>query len=547
MSAGNRKGEAVPNSDIQIFISYARDDDKPAPDLPETKGFVTFLREMLAYEFSKLGASRPKIWRDTNRIAQGDQFEQMIEEAVAQSSILLVVLSQVWMARDFCQRELKSFAERWREEGPEGIRSRIVVVGKRYVDPDKRPSLLQHQQGFEFYSMNDPDDVGFELEFYSRGRIRDPRFETRMEQLAAYLWRKAERFAGGKAEPPQPAQPASLPPAASMDVAPQPKPASANGRTIYLAKPADDMRENYSRIGKELEGRGYVVVPNVESELPRDSSALAYIDTALAAAELSVHLVGEKPGFAPDDVKLERIVKLQLTRAAARVPAAADTSGKAQQSFRRIIWAPRLLESNNEPSDALVERDPLAVLAQFDRQLPTDKIEGDSLSKFVDFLTQHLLLIAPPIVMPDPIQADTRLYLCHSEQDAEYVGDLAEALQQRQIEIVYPAFEGSERELQSFHRQQLALCDAVALCWASAPEVWVRAHASELRDPHGLGRTKPFAYRSVVTGPPPGTRKKVKGLFPPREIDFVVDLIDKGRPSPEMLDQLVPGDPHSAS
>ena len=530
----------MPITDIQIFISYARDDDRPAPDLPESKGFVTFLREMLVYEFSKLGAARPKIWRDTNRIAQGDQFERMIEEAISQSSILLVVLSQVWMARDFCQRELRDFAERWRAEGPEGIRSRIVVVGKRYVDPDKRPSLLQHQQGFEFYSMNDPDDVGFELEFYSRGRIRDPRFETRMEQLAHYLWRKAERLAGDRSEPPQPPQ-LPVPPSGMGGIAAQAKATPVNGRVIFLAKPADDMRENYSRIAKELEGRGYRVVPPIESELPRDSSALAYIDEALGAAEFSVHLVGEKPGFAPDDVKLDRIVKLQLMRAAARVAHAAAPSGDALREFRRVIWAPRLVDAGASEEGNQTERDPLAVLAAFDRQLATDKIEGDSLSRFVDFLLQHLALSAPSARMPEPIAGDTRLYLCHSEQDAEYVGDLAEALQQRQIEIVYPAFEGSERELKNFHREQLAACDAVALCWANAPEVWVRAHASELRDPQGLGRTKPFAYRTVVAGPPPGGRKKVKGLFPPREIDFVVDLMDKGRPSPEMLDQLVPG------
>jgi hypothetical protein len=536
----------VPISDIQIFISYARDDDRPAPDLPESKGFVTFLREMLAYEFSKLGALRPKIWRDTNRISQGDQFEVMIEEAIAQSSILLVVLSQVWMAREFCQRELRSFADRWKAEGPEGIRSRIVVVAKRHVDPDKRPSLLQHQQGFEFYAMNDPDDVGFELEFYSRGRIRDPRFETRMEQLAAYLWRKAERLSGGKAEP-QATAPVTPPPPAATEAPAPAKPGVANGRTIYLAKPADDMRENYARIAKELEGRGYVVVPPVDSELPRDSTALAYIDQALQAAELSVHLVGEKPGFAPDDVKLDRIVKLQLARAGAQVPETQGQNGDGKPEFRRIVWAPRLVESAADTGGAVSGRDPLEVLANFGHQLATDKVEGDSLSKFVDFLVQHLVNTAPAIRMPQAIKADTRLYLCHSEQDIEYVGELAEALQQREIEIVYPAFEGSERELKSFHREQLAQCDAIALCWASAPEVWVRAHASELRNPEGLGRTKPFAYRSVVAGPPPGTRKRVRGLFPTREIDFVVDLADKGRPSPEMLDQLVPGGSHGAS
>jgi hypothetical protein len=367
-----------------------------------------------------------------------------------------------------------------------------------------------------------------------------------MEQLAAYLWRKAERLSGGKPEPVATQAPPAPPPTPDIGMRVEPKPA-ANGRSIYLAKPADDMREYYSRVAKELDGRGYRVVPDVESELPRDSSALPYIDTALAEAELSIHLVGEKPGFAPDDVNLDRIVKLQLARAATRADGVARTGTTGQPPFRRIVWAPRMLDNAPVQGEALVERDPLAVLATFDRQLATDKVEGDSLSKFVDFLTQHLVVTAPSAQMPEPVQADTRLYLCHSEQDSEYVGELAEALQQRQIEIVYPAFEGSERELKNFHREQLAACDAVALCWAKAPEVWVRAHASELRDPQGLGRAKPFAYRSVVAGPPPGSRKKVKGLFPPREIDFVVDLMDKERPSPDMLDKLVPGGQHGTS
>lgn len=52
-----------------------------------------------------------------------------------------------------------------------------------------------------------------------------------------------------------------------------------------------------------------------------------------------------------------------------------------------------------------------------------DKIEGDSLSKFVDFLNQHLSVIAPPrsitLTLSD-ICGDTRLFLYHSREDSQY-------------------------------------------------------------------------------------------------------------------------------
>ena len=89
--------------------------------------------------------------------------------------------------------------------------------------------------------------------------------------------------------------------------------------------------------------------------------------------------------------------------------------------------------------------------------------------------------------------------------------------------------------------KQLAQCDAVILCWASASEVWVRAQASGLRNWQELGRKQQFSYRAVVAAPPPGNRKKAgKLLFPRSDIDLVVDLSDKDIPTADLLDMLVP-------
>lgn len=507
---------------VQIFLSYARDDDARPPDSPEIKGFVSYLYDQLQYEFLG-GKPRPKIWRDTRRIAKGDLFDAVIERELAASAILLVVLSSNWIASKYCHQELQRFAEHW---GRQDVRERIVVACKRHIDPHERPALLQGQEGYRFYALDESDEVAPELEFFARGKVRDPRYVERVEELARLLLQRAEGLGGS-----------------AIELRPTPLSVLPNGRTVYLAKPAGDMREAYDRLVKELQGRGYAIVPDPKEEIPYASYAAAWIDEALTGAELSVHLLGEKPGYAPEGE--ERIVKLQLARAAARVPAAPAARAEVDRGFHRVMWAPKVLQ--DDASGPAHERDPAEVLSRFDQQLPSDKIEGDTLSKFVDFLIQHLVNTAPPAARPStPVKADTRVYLCHSPEDTEYAFDLQAALQDRHIEAVLPVFDGPEPELRSLHRKNLAECDAVALCWAAASEAWVRAHSSELRDWQGLGRTARFAYRAVVAGPPPGARKKyVKRVFPPSEIDVPLDLTDKERLLPELIDPLIPGAPQS--
>jgi hypothetical protein len=493
-----------------IFISYARDDDVSPPDRPDRKGFVTFLDESVQYEFRDLGPDRPKIWRDVKRISDGDQFTPEIETALKEASFLVVVLSPNWMASHWCNRELESFVK---YHGPDGISERIIVVGKRYIDPNKRPALLQGQTGFEFYVRNrDPDDIAGDTEFFDRGEPTDNRYWQKLKGLTAHLLKRK----------PTPPPAATYPP---------------SGRTIYVAKPASDMRVGYDRIVSELTGRGHTVVPAPLEDIPL-KSAVDVIETALSSAEISIHLLGEKTGDAPEDQP--PMVKLQLARAAARV-------GKVDGGkFHRLVWAPSLWSvpsGAGQPPQETV-RHPVDVLAKFDSQVPSDKVEGDSLSKFVDFINQHLVAIAPPR-LPSSLQAspsgEISLYLYHSPEDSDYALNLAQALQQRKLEALLPVFDGPDAEIKSFNGKQLAQCDAVILCWASASEVWVRAQASGLRNWQELGRKQQFSYRAVVAAPPPGNRKKAgKLLFPRSDIDLWIDLSDKNVPSADLLDMLVP-------
>ena len=523
-------GETVPET--QIFISYARDDDIPPPQ--GGKGFVSYLHEQLAYVFKDSGPFRPKIWRDITGIDPGDQFDPRIADAIAASAILLVVLSRNWMARPYCQRELKAFGERWSSEDELQIRRRVIFVGKRHVDRDRRPSLLQGQEGYLFYTLDAAGAEGLEHQFFSQGKVQDDRYYQLLDDLAGFLLRTATRLSPRE----------QTPEADRVIVNSAPAPA-LNGRTIYVAKPADDMRPAYDRVVKELGGHGYAILPEPGAELPHDRSAAGTIDAWLARAEASIHLLGEEPGYAVDNA--QRIVGLQLAHAAARV--SPGDGGGDGLGFRRIIWAPKVLERRRDDvAEVLGDRNPIEVLCKFGNQMPNDKIDGDVLSKFVDFLIQHLIRMAPPVSRPPQIKADFRIYLCHSEEeDTDFVFKVAEELLARDVEAVFPAFEGDEVAIKTFHRTNLAECDAVALCWAGASEVWVRARSNELRDWHGLGRGRPFAYRAVVAGPPLGPRKKnIRRLFPSSEIDLTVDLTDKDRIAPGLIDRLVPAAPADA-
>jgi hypothetical protein len=509
----------------QIFTSYARDDDAVPPGKTQAKGFVTVLHEQLLYEFRNLGEPRPILWRDTRVIERGDQFEPLIEEAIAASSLLVVVLSRNWMARKWCRRELESFARSRHAEDERSLRRRIIMVGKNYVPEDERPLLLQGQEGYNFFVLEGGAVAGEEHEFFERGEIRDADYTKVVNELARFLWRRASDTGSADREP-----------SPSPGGKPLPPLGPKIGRSVYLAKPAADMRLSYQRLVAELERRGYGVLPDPEMDIPYDASAVALIDGALASAEISVHLLGEKAGYAPEDQ--DPIVKLQLTRAAARLAGAGETLAPSGRGFRRLLWAPKAMPNGAALPE--IQRDPLAVLTRMDRQLPSDKIIGDNLTAFIGFLVAHLDETGPAREAPEGIAGDARVYLYHRVEDEDYALQLAKALQRQRLEPIIPALEGSPLELEEHHRKNLRYCDTVVLCWARAPEVWARATARELANWRGLGRSHGFACRGLIAGPPPGRRKRIFVALPPRsEIDLALDLTAFDEPPDDELQPLV--------
>jgi hypothetical protein len=489
---------------VQIFLSYAWNDNSLPPGDPSAKnGFVAALAGQIEYWFN-LANPKPRLWWDRDNIDDAQEFRPAIQQAIDDSSFLLIILSEHWLASEFCQKELQLFRQRWQHEDDFHFKHRIVLAHKTRVPRERHPALFPEQRGLPFFSGD--------IQFYRRGRGSEE-FYALADDLAQILVKRAKHE-----EPPPP-----LPP-----------PPPPSGLKVYLAKPAADMREQYLRLHKELLGHGFNVVPPVSEEIPLDATATNFIDRELYDARASIHVLGRSAGPAPVD--LEHIVKLQLAKTADKVPTtpAADV---APSEFRRIIWAPKIFE---DARGQVFERDPIETFKSFGSQLPGDRIEGDSISPFVEFVLKHLGgLHDPP---PPPPPADGHIYLCHDETDTGYAIEVANLLEQNNINYIMPVYYNtSEIERRQFHKDSLSECTVVVMCWAKASEMWARAQSKELRNWQTLGRKQQFVCRGLIAGPPPHERKDdklLRHLFPPRDIDIVLNWTETGKPTLDVLKRI---------
>jgi hypothetical protein len=134
------------------------------------------------------------------------------------------------------------------------------------------------------------------------------------------------------------------------------------------------------------------------------------------------------------------------------------------------------------------------------------------------------------------------VYLAYHGADEEYAGAVVEALRGSSMNIRIPAA-GADAETRRYNDELLVSCDAVILIWANASEVWVRSQADRLKDWEALGRTQQFAFRILIAGPPAAPHKRAQYmgiLFQDAQFDKVLDLVDKGSPTPLLLADLAP-------
>jgi hypothetical protein len=302
--------------------------------------------------------------------------------------------------------------------------------------------------------------------------------------------------------------------------------ASATHDCIYLAVPSVDMHGAYDRVHEELSQRGYAVVPPRDDDVPRDVNVLPFLRSYLKEASLSIHLVGLSGGWSPGG-DLPPIVLLQLNEASARVHADSDAdhdSGDRAESFRRVIWAPKIVVDAD--GAVVAQRDPVEALERFGELSPGDVVNGGFLSTFTDNLIDVLERRRRPASLEMRGEVG-RAFLLHAREDAELAISIAKAIQSRGLDAVFPVFEGSRREVEAYNRSAIRDCGFVIVCWGNAADVRVRAMLQDVSD---LQRGRSALHSTLVIGPPPSTAKEFSIAVPPRGVNSVVNLTEHWSP-----------------
>jgi formylglycine-generating enzyme required for sulfatase activity len=126
------------NAEVQIFISYAREDQKPIEAL-----------------YQKLVAAGYQPWLDREHILPGQRWEPVIKQALRRSDFVLVCLSATSInKRGFLQKEIKQALEHAQEK----LEDDVWMIPVRLDDCDV-PDALSHIQWVDLFEADGFDDL----------------------------------------------------------------------------------------------------------------------------------------------------------------------------------------------------------------------------------------------------------------------------------------------------------------------------------------------------------------------------------------------------
>jgi hypothetical protein len=482
-----------------LFISYAHLDNEPL--FESDQGWVDLLHKRLQIRLAQLLGEEPKIWRDP-KLQGNDYFGDTLLLKLAQTALIVSVLSPRYTKSEWCLRELREFHRHAAANLDVGIaeRSRIFKVVKTPVRFDEHPQELQPLLGYEFFGLDQATERLREFS-HEAGPNRDKRYWDKLEDLAQDIKELIERLRD-----------------------PQQAPVKPSGKTIYLAETTTDLIADRDRIRRELELNGHRVLP--DKPLPLDQRLREDINGYLAASQLAVHLVGANYGIVPEG-ESKSVVELQQELAAAQVSAT---------GFAQIIWMPPELGSGDERQQkfigALSNHLNLprgAVLLQF------------KLEDLKTFIGEKL---DPPLPPPEPRKAingngdhpPVLVYVVCDQPDYEAVRPIEDYLFERGFELFSMADDADA----SMHRQYLQECDAVLTYCGNTTDGWLQMKRMDLLKLSGDQRARPMLAKGFyLSGPETKGKERFKtqdgivirnfGAFSPASLTPFIDEIERAR------------------
>ena len=254
---------------------------------------------------------------------------------------------------------------------------------------------------------------------------------------------------------------------------------------VYLAVSSSDAQEHNDRLKREIEDRGFLVLPEKPLPLTADQ-IIESVRQDIARSALSIHALGARYGLIPEG-DTRSIVEIQYDIGLQR----------SDGNFTCAIWIPPGLKSLEDRQRELIER----IRTQPIKKAGMELLET-SLEELKTFVVDRLHRRPPPEptlkagTNGDGSPARSRVYLVYDKRDSETIAPLRAHLDSQGFEIMQPVMKGEPQQLREDHEDNLRLADGVLLYWGAADELWLRSKIRDLLRIRGLGRTIPF--RAIV-------------------------------------------------
>lgn len=287
-----------------IFLSYTHTDDQPDAG----RRWVTqFLKDLWA-RLEIVSGHAVDIWRDEEKLAAADRFNETIAQAVAESAVLVVVLSPTYFNSEYCQKERDRFYEQARADGKEtvGGKSRVVKAAKFRVNLEKYPPDLRDLLEYKFYVEIPGSTVCKEFHLSDDATIRE-RYHAKVDDMA-------QEIAGLLA---------TLEPASAS--------ASVPRDLVYLAETTSDVEPQRDDLRRHLLQLGYDVQPKKALRLLPTREIRQFVAETIHHCRLAIHPVGAYYGFVPEGAGGKSVVQMQLELA---------QMDSRNGDLPRIIWVP---------------------------------------------------------------------------------------------------------------------------------------------------------------------------------------------------------------
>jgi hypothetical protein len=443
-----------------VFISYTHVDNKPFG--PDKQRWISLLDEHLSVRLEQLAPEhRVSIWRD-DKLQGNDVFAESLEQRLGEVAVLISVCSPRYLLSEWCQKELNEFVRAAEAKGglEVGTKSRVFKVMKTPVPLDELPPSLAPLLGYEFYEVM-PEGDRFREFLLNPDEEARWKFYARADDLAQDIAELFDDLGNEHASP-----------------------EAATAGTVYLAVTTSDVSEGRDDLRRELQRRGYRVVPDHEMPLVADDVSAA-VTGWLSESDFSIHLLGRRYGARPEgEDRSIPDLQLELARGFAE-----------REELTQFISIEEGLEVVDEEQVELIERVETTNAGSSVEvvRAPHDRFK----THVLDTMSQQ-----PLSGTTHPSPEGRTVYLAYEQADSEAADALQSMIEARGYNVISPLTEGSESEVREVHEASMVLSDAVLIYYGKSSEHWVKLRLLDLIKVRGWGRAEPYLAQALWFGAP---------------------------------------------